>query len=304
MEQLKNKLDILIKLKLSNIYLNYINYSDDRINSLLILHFNIIKKIYNSWKKKDDCRSYYKNTFFKDIKQILPNINYKDGDTINKFKENILYNLNFLLNNKISNTNKIEKKEKKEKRRKNKGTGAGGKKTNKNGLSYEDKVKIKENKRYKYTDIINISNKKIDVVKIDNIQFIKANKRKLNIYMKQYKKYKNPCPDGCKILQPDDCYIDEKNKIIYIIEIKYQEMSGSVDEKIQSGPCKRYSYNRLYPKYNIKYCYCLNNWYKSEKYYLPREFLENNNIKIFWGDDNDYQDNILDWITNKKKYNL
>lgn len=38
-----------------------------------------------------------------------------------------------------------------------------------------------------------------------------------------------PIAHGCK--QPDECYINEKTKTIFIIEKKFQQISGSVCEK-------------------------------------------------------------------------
>ena len=45
---------------------------------------------------------------------------------------------------------------------KNRGTGAGGSKTNENGLPYEDLTELKEDERYKQLDIIKLEKKKIN----------------------------------------------------------------------------------------------------------------------------------------------
>ena len=45
---------------------------------------------------------------------------------------------------------------------------------------------------------------------------------------------------GCK--KPDECYIDEENKNIFIIEKKNQNGPGSVCEKIQTSDFKKWQY--------------------------------------------------------------
>lgn len=47
---------------------------------------------------------------------------------------------------------------------------------------------------------------------------------------------KNDIVHGCK--QPDECLIDENNKILFILEKKFQNNNGSVCEKIQKVYCK------------------------------------------------------------------
>jgi len=54
---------------------------------------------------------------------------------------------------------------------------------------------------------------------------------------------------GCK--NPDECYIDEENKNIFIIEKKFQQCNGSVCEKIQTPDFKIWQYKRTFPEFNI-----------------------------------------------------
>jgi len=65
---------------------------------------------------------------------------------------------------------------------------------------------------------------------------------------------------GCK--HPDECYIDEESKNIFIIEKKFQQIPGSVCEKIQTAQFKRWQYSRTFPNYNIIYIYCLSDWFE------------------------------------------
>jgi hypothetical protein len=175
----------------------------------------------------------------------------------------------------------------------NRGTGAGGSNTNKNGLSYEELTEINDSDRYITKDTIKIKNKKISQVEIDSKPFIKVIKGELKFYMMYINKFNI---DSEKSLQPDECYIDEENKTINIIEKKFQQSSGSVDEKIQTGDFKRWFYKEQYPEYTIKYCYCLSDWFKQKRYNPEFRYLKNHNIKVFYGSDDLYVDKLLDWI--------
>tara|TARA_Y100000389_G_C17445732_1_gene511483 strand:+ start:176 stop:829 length:654 start_codon:yes stop_codon:yes gene_type:complete len=175
----------------------------------------------------------------------------------------------------------------------NRGTGAGGSNTNKNGLSYEELTEINDSDRYITKDTIKIKNKKISQVEIDGKLFIKVIKGELKLYMMHSNKFNI---DSEKSLQPDECYIDETNKVINIIEKKFQQSSGSVDEKIQTGAFKRWFYKEQYPEYTIKYCYCLSDWFKQKRYNPEFRYYKNHNIKVFYGSDDLYVDKLLDWI--------
>ena len=152
----------------------------------------------------------------------------------------------------------------------NKGTNAGGSNTNKNGLSYEEYTDI--------SDCYNIisKNKKFTLVKFDN-----NDKNFVSLKKSQYLKYKTPkvTPGhGCK--QPDECYINENDKIIFIIEKKFQQSAGSVCEKLQTAPFKKQIYQTMYPNYNIIYIYCLSDWFKTNCA-IEISILEQYNIPIF-----------------------
>ena len=94
-------------------------------------------------------------------------------------------------------------------------------------------------------------------------------------------------------LQPDEVFINTEKNIIYILEKKFQKCSGSVDEKIQTGPFKLEYYQKLYPTYKIKFAYVLSDWFKSDKYKFERQFLKKHKIDILWGDNKYYFQNLL-----------
>ena len=176
---------------------------------------------------------------------------------------------------------------------KNKGTGAGGKNTNKNGLSYEemtdltDRITILENNKFFSKIIFNI-NKKC---------FIKTQQANLFKYMNNEINTDIKKAHGCK--NPDECYIDEELKNIFIIEKKFQQCGGSVCEKIQTPDFKLWQYSRTFPNYNIIYIYCLSDWFK-ENCKAELEYLDFKNIRYFWGNSESYKDDMINFIINYK----
>ena len=59
-----------------------------------------------------------------------------------------------------------------------------------------------------------------------------------------------------------------KNNTFYIIECKYQQVGGSVDEKLQTCDFKKKQYKRLLASLNfeVEYIYILNDWFKKPEY--------------------------------------
>ncbi|MDP8212104.1 MAG: hypothetical protein P9X22_02280 [Candidatus Zapsychrus exili] len=71
-----------------------------------------------------------------------------------------------------------------------------------------------------------------------------------------------------KKLLPDEAILIIKDKTLFIIEIKFQEVAGSVDEKLQTCDFKNKQYKKLLSSLNIsvKYVYVLNDWFKKKEY--------------------------------------
>ena len=174
-----------------------------------------------------------------------------------------------------------------------KGNGAGGSNTNKNGLSYEKLTNL--NTEY----IILNKNKYSKRIKFTNSdkKFILSCKSNFFKYMEKNIDKTIPKAHGCK--QPDECYIDEENKIIFILEMKFQQVGGSVCEKIQTPDFKKWQYNRTFLEYEIVYIYCLSDWFKLNCQ-AEIEYLKYKNIPYFWGSDKNYKLNIINFIINYK----
>lgn len=71
-----------------------------------------------------------------------------------------------------------------------------------------------------------------------------------------------------KKLLPDEAIFILKDNTLFIIEIKFQEVAGSVDEKLQTCDFKNREYKKLLAPLNIsvKYTYVLSDWFKDPNY--------------------------------------
>jgi hypothetical protein len=207
----------------------------------------------------------------------------------------------------------------------NKGTGAGGSMTTINGGAFENKTSIEdkllENKfekiimdkskyGYYYQKTINKDNKLIYLTqggfKLYCMKEFKLN----NIYRK---------PDEAFILIIKDVYY------IKILEKKNQNVEGSVEDKLKTGAFNRREYEKMFKNVlktipteiidksfktyhiNISYAFCvskfLQNKFESKeyKYVVMKEIMMEDNIHLFYGDDDNYFDKLFEWIYNKSE---
>ena len=71
-----------------------------------------------------------------------------------------------------------------------------------------------------------------------------------------------------KKLLPDDAILVVLRETLFIIEVKYQEVAGSVDEKLQTCDFKRKQYVKLVAPLGLKveYVYVLSDWFTQPGY--------------------------------------
>ncbi len=71
-----------------------------------------------------------------------------------------------------------------------------------------------------------------------------------------------------KRMLPDNALLVVIRDTLFIIEIKFQQVNGSVDEKLQTCDFKKKQYQRLLaPKgLKVEYIYVLNDWFKHKSY--------------------------------------
>ncbi len=71
-----------------------------------------------------------------------------------------------------------------------------------------------------------------------------------------------------KKLLPDDTIFVIANNTLFILEVKYQIVAGSVDEKLQTCSFKIQQYRKLLAPLNIEvqYVYILSSWFQKTEY--------------------------------------
>ena len=139
----------------------------------------------------------------------------------------------------------------------------GGKQPNINGLKFERDTSLDEALiRVGYT-IING-----EVFDKDNNRIglsIPKNDLYRNFLDKNNIDYRNY---NSKKWLPDEAFLNFKTRTIYIIEKKYQQSPGSVDEKLPNCDFKKKEYIKLFTPLNINvnYIYVFNDWYQAKQY--------------------------------------
>lgn len=82
-----------------------------------------------------------------------------------------------------------------------------------------------------------------------------------------------------KRLVPDDALLVLVRETLFIIEVKYQQSTGLVDEKLQTCDFKRKQYLKMVHALGIKveYVYVLNDWFKQPCYHDVLEYIHSVN---------------------------
>lgn len=84
--------------------------------------------------------------------------------------------------------------------------------------------------------------------------------------------------------RPDECFINQQNQTVYIIEKKFQNSSGSVDEKLASCHFKMLEYKKLFEPlgYNVEFIYIFNDWFKQDQYKDVLEYIREMGCYYFY----------------------
>jgi len=87
-----------------------------------------------------------------------------------------------------------------------------------------------------------------------------------------------------KKLLPDDAIFVLSNNTLFIVEMKFQEVAGSVDEKLQTCDFKKKQYEKLLSETKIKveYVYVLNDWFKDPAYKDVLEYIKSVKCHYFF----------------------
>lgn len=117
----------------------------------------------------------------------------------------------------------------------------------KSGLLYESLTELSS--EYKTFE----NNKYYKKIKFNcsDIMFISTKQAHLFKYLNKYVNKEINQANGCK--KPDECYINEDKKQLFIIEKKFQRVNGSTCEKIQTPDFKLWQYGRTFPQFKVIY---------------------------------------------------
>ena len=188
----------------------------------------------------------------------------------------------------------------------NKGTGAGGAKTNYHGKKFEEKtnnqLRLLEN-GYIINNFKKTSKKSFDYLSktYEDKTIIFILQHGLKIYMKnKYNIDLFRCPDEAFIIE-----YKSGRKVIYILEKKEQHDDGSVETKLWSGPSLKREYELVLGEdFEVFYGLCVSNFLKTklisknQKYIILNTILNENNISVLFGDDENYFETFDIWINN------
>lgn len=156
----------------------------------------------------------------------------------------------------------------------------GGALTNAHGLYFEQTTSLNDalvNQGYRLKTNGEVFNLKgvfmgYSKSKQDFIRFLDDNKVNLNL--------------NSDTLLPDDAFINIQNRIVYIIEKKFQSVAGSVDEKLQTCLYKKQQYIKLVSQigFKVAYTYVLNDWFSKPKYIDVLEYIKNVGCYYFFNE--------------------
>lgn len=144
----------------------------------------------------------------------------------------------------------------------------GGARTNANGLHFEQTTSL----------TIALINAGYTVTQTPEKTIVFKNGKEIGIVVSQNQLYKGfLTPQGINYKDynskkwcPDDAFINFENQTAYIIEKKFQNTSGSVDEKLPNCHFKKLEYQKLFCNdklnFKVEFIYIFNDWFQDPRY--------------------------------------
>jgi hypothetical protein len=156
--------------------------------------------------------------------------------------------------------------------------GRGGERT-KTGLEFENRARLQ------------FVFEKIPGYAVDDHEVFYRNKKVAELYSKN-RLYSDLLDDRgiawkdliSKKLLPDSALFVPEKSVLFIIELKFQQVAGSVDEKLQTCGFKIRQYKRLMGPLGIKveYVYVLNDWFKHPSYQDTLDYVHEEGCHYFF----------------------
>jgi len=191
----------------------------------------------------------------------------------------------------------------------NKGTGAGGANTNYYGKQFEENTNNQQRllemgyeKKYFTQTSKNTQ---------DNYDYLSKtfeDKTVVNVSQEGLKKYCKNKYNIEIIRKPDEAYIIEYTngvKVIKILEKKEQNVEDSVETKLWAGLALKREYELVLGiEFKVVYGFCVSKFLQNKfvsgdkKYMILNQILQENNIAVLFGEDENYFQTLDDWIGN------
>lgn len=156
----------------------------------------------------------------------------------------------------------------------------GGARTNTNGLYFEQTTSLNQ-------ALINAGYQIRESEVFDGDSLIGLSVQKYNFYKYfleprkiDFTKYNS------KRWLPDECFVNFKKNKVFIIEKKFQNCAGSVDEKLPNCDFKKKEYEKLcHPiDFNVEYLYVFNNWFTKNIYRDTLKYIKDMGCNYFYNE--------------------
>ena len=154
----------------------------------------------------------------------------------------------------------------------------GGARTNFNGLGFEQTTSLDE-------ALLDAGYKLRGYKIYDGNEFVGYSVQKYKLYSEfleprgiDYRDYNS------KQWLPDECFINMQTGTAYIIEKKFQNSSGSVDEKSPGCHFKMLEYDKLFAPldFEVVYLYVFNDWFHDPRYQDTLDYIEDMGCYYFF----------------------
>ncbi|MBQ9609577.1 MAG: hypothetical protein IJV15_09065 [Lachnospiraceae bacterium] len=159
-------------------------------------------------------------------------------------------------------------------------THGGGAQTNRNGLHFEQTTALND-------ALINAGYSVVNYCVYQGSHQIGMSVPQKRIYSMflnprgiYYEKYNS------KEWRPDEAFINFDNNKAYIIEKKFQNCAGSVDEKLPGCHFKKLEYQKLFKPldFDVEFIYIFNDWFLDKRYFDTLEYIKNMGCHYFYNE--------------------
>jgi len=185
----------------------------------------------------------------------------------------------------------------------NQGTGAGGKNTNINGKNFEKKISL-----VPYL-MKNDFERKVLTKRSYYLELGVGNMRMKYFQQSSFRHYMKKTYSESMIRVPDEVVILERDgskPILFVIEIKNQNVEGSVETKLWACDGLKYEYEFLYSEiFDVNYCIVVNDFYKmkfldkeNKRYGALLSYYGKRDIRLFFGEEKNYPRKIINNFIN------